>query len=95
MSDKFDEERRQDRIDELQERAERAEIYEEALQRVVRWSEAYPTTVFPEPDLIKVAEVLKASGMTLDSVSAHCMRHCLASVGQIAKEALDGNAGSG
>lgn len=79
----------------IAELTERLDRYEEALRRVVQWSKAYPTTVFPEPDLLKVAEVLKANGMTLDSVSASCMRSCLYSVGLLAQEALDGDAGQG
>ena len=27
--------------------------YKEALERIVQWSEAYPLSVFPEPDLVK------------------------------------------
>jgi hypothetical protein len=62
--------------------------YEEALQRIEQWSEAYPVAVFPEPDLAKAAQLLQAGGITLDSVSAHCMRHVIAGVGAIAKAAL-------
>ena len=65
-----------------------AERYEEALQRIKSWSEAYPTSVFPEPDILKAARVLEQNGLTLDSISAHCMRHVIAGVGAIAAEAL-------
>ena len=68
----------QDRIDEL----------EEALHKIVSWSEAYPLDIFPEPDLKKARALLEAGGITLDSVSAHCMRHVVEGVGKIAKEAL-------
>lgn len=68
----------QDRIDEL----------EEALQRIQQWSEAYPLDIFPEPDLKKARALLEAGGITLDAVSAHCMRHCIEGVGKIAREAL-------
>jgi hypothetical protein len=67
---------------------ERADRYEEALQRIVQWSEAYPLDVFPEPDFRKAAELLKAGGITLDAVSASCMRHVVEGVGKIAREAL-------
>ena len=60
----------------------------EALQHIVQWSEAYPLKIFPEPDFVKVNEVLKANGMTLDAVSASCMRHVVEGVGKIAREAL-------
>jgi hypothetical protein len=67
---------------------ERAERYEEALQRIVQWSEAYPLDIFPEPDLKKARQLLEAGGMTLDAISAHCMRHVVEGVGKIAKQAL-------
>lgn len=68
----------QERIDELI----------EALQKIVSWSEAYPLEVFPEPDLKKARDLLAAGGITLDAVSAHCMRHVVEGVGKIAREAL-------
>jgi hypothetical protein len=67
---------------------EKTEQYEEALQRIVQWSEAYPLAVFPEPDWKKAAALLHAGGISLDAVSAHCMRHVVEGVGKIAKEAL-------
>lgn len=68
----------QERIDEL----------EEALHRIVQWSEAYPLDIFPEPDLKKARALLEAGGITLDSISAHCMRHVVEGVGKIASAAL-------
>jgi hypothetical protein len=65
----------QDRIDEL----------EEALHRIVQWSEAYPLAVFPEPDLKKARALLEAGGVTLDSISAACMRHVVEAVGKMAR----------
>jgi hypothetical protein len=64
------------------------ERYEEALQRIVQWSEAYPLDIFPEPDLKRAADLLRAGGITLDAISAHCMRHVIEGVGRIAREAL-------
>jgi hypothetical protein len=61
----------------------------EALHRIAQWAEAYPLDIFPEPDLKRAAELLQAGGITLDSVSAHCMRHVLDGVGKIARDALD------
>jgi hypothetical protein len=60
-----------------------------SLRRIVQWSDAYPSDIFPEPDLKKAAEVLKANGMTLDAISASCMRHVVEGVGKIAREALE------
>ena len=64
---------------------------EEALQRIIRWAEAYPLDVFPEPDkdyYRKAAEVLTANGMTLDRLSAAAMRHVVKGVEKIAREGL-------
>jgi len=68
---------------------ERLERCQEALRRIVQWSEAYPLDVFPEPDLRKARELLQAGGVTLDALSAHAMRHVVTGVGKIAKEALE------
>jgi len=67
---------------------DKLERYEEALQRIASWSDAYPIGIFPEPDWQKAAELLNAGGITIDAVSAHCMRHVIAGVGAIAKQAL-------
>lgn len=68
---------------------DRIERLEEALQRIVQWSEAYPLDVFPEPDWKKANELLTAGGITLDAVSASCMRRVVEGVGKIAREALE------
>ena len=67
---------------------DRCEAMSDALQSIVQWSEAYPLSVFPEPDLKKARQLLEAGGVTLDSVSAHCMRHVVVGVGEIARRAL-------
>lgn len=64
------------------------ERMQEALDQIVSWSEAYPLDIFPEPDLEKARELLEAGGITLDAVSAHCMRHVIDGVGKIAREAV-------
>ena len=70
----------------------RAEIdkKEDALTRIDTWAKAYPLDIFPKPDLKRAAEVLKASGMTLDSISADNMRHVLDDIKDIVSEALKG-----
>lgn len=45
--------------------------------KLVEWLRCYSTDIFPEPDLDKAAEVLKANGMTIDSLSANMGRHVL------------------
>jgi hypothetical protein len=64
------------------------ERMQEALEQIVAWSKAYPLDVFPEPDWAHVRSLLEWGGMSLDAVSAHCMRHVVEGVGRIAKEAL-------
>jgi hypothetical protein len=66
----------------------RIEQLEDALHRIEQWSQSYPLDVFPEPDLKKARALLEAGGITLDSVSAHCMRHVIIGVGEIARLAL-------
>ena len=72
------------------ERVARAEKYEEALERIVQWSEAYPLDIFPEPDFKQAAELLNAGGITLDAIAASCMRRVVEGVGKIASDALRG-----
>ena len=67
---------------------QRVERYEDALEKIAQWSDAYPLSVFPEPDFEKSAQVLKAAGLTLDGISASNMRHVVEGVGEMAKEAL-------
>jgi hypothetical protein len=68
----------QNQIDELR----------ESLQKIADWSESYPLSVFPEPDFKKAHKVLTENGMTLDAISASCMRHAIMGVGEIARNAL-------
>jgi hypothetical protein len=69
----------------------REDRYEEALQQIAAWSDAYPPTIFPpSPDLAKARKLLEAGGLTLDAISAHAMRHVIEGVGKIAKQALEG-----
>jgi hypothetical protein len=77
-----------DEIERLRAALATAEEQQEALQKIVSWSEAYPLDIFPEPDFKKAAGLLKAGGITLDAISASCMRHVVERVGKIAKDAL-------
>ena len=60
-----------------------------ALERIDNWAKAYPLKVFPEPDFKKVAEVLKAAGLSLDAVSASNMRHVINGIKGIVEQALN------
>jgi len=66
---------------------DRLDRYEDALQSIVQWSEAYPLDIFPEPDWKAARKLLEAGGISLDSISAHCMRRVVEGVGKIAREA--------
>jgi hypothetical protein len=67
---------------------QRIDVLEDALRRILQWSEAYPLTVFPEPDFAKAAKLLQAGGVSLDAVSASNMRHVVKGIGEIARRAL-------
>ncbi len=69
----------------------RIEDLEDALRRIVQWSEAYPTNIFHEPspeECHRAHKLLTANGMTIDAFSASMGRHCLKGVGDIARGAL-------
>jgi hypothetical protein len=53
------------------------------------WESAYPLTAFPEPDLKRAAELLKAGGMTLDAISASNMRHVVSQIAPKARAAIE------
>ena len=59
------------------------EELQDKIHRVEVWIDAYPLSVFPEPDFEKAARVLKLNGMTLDSISASNMRHVLSGIKDI------------
>lgn len=73
----------------LREAADEIERLQDALREIVQWSEAYPLDIFPEPDFKKARELLEAGGITLDAVSASCMRHVVEGVGKIARHSLE------
>ena len=68
---------------------ERVEIYEATLRALVAWADAYPVSIFPEPDLGAARKALEKAGLSLDGVAASCMRHVVDKVAQVAQEALD------
>lgn len=68
--------------------SDREDKLESALEEIEQWSRAYPLTIFPKPDMKKARRLLEAGGMTLDAISADCMRHVITRVGMIAREAL-------
>jgi hypothetical protein len=66
-------------------RERKAELVEE----LSGWERAYPLSAFPEPDLAKAAELLKAGGMTLDAVSASNMRHVVSRLAPMIRELIE------
>jgi len=59
-----------------------------ALADIVRWADAYPLTIFPEPDMALAHKLLKAGGVSLDAVSASCMRYVAEQVKATVTKAL-------
>jgi hypothetical protein len=53
------------------------------MHQIKIWIDAYPLTVFPEPDFKKAHKILKQHDMTLDAVSASNMRHVLKGIKHI------------
>lgn len=61
----------------------------DALEILQEWADAYPISIFPEPDFEKAREALKSAGITLDAISASNMRHVINRVRELVKKGLD------
>ena len=59
---------------------------QEKLDIIRAWCDAYPLSMFPEPDFKEVHAALKEKGISLDAVSASNMRHVLNGVRKIIDE---------
>ena len=68
--------------------AKEREHYDDLFEHIKNWCEAYPISVFPEPDFGKAHEVLKANGMTLDAISASNMKHVITQVQKMIDAAI-------
>ena len=68
--------------------AKEREHYDDLFDQIKNWCEAYPISVFPEPDFKKAHEVLKANGMTLDAISASNMKHVITQVQKMIDAAI-------
>jgi hypothetical protein len=64
-----------------------ASLVERLENDIAGWESAYPLAMFPEPDLKRAAELLKAGGETLDAVSASNMRHVVSCLAPLIREA--------
>lgn len=67
---------------------EQNEKMEEALKEIANWAKAYPLKMFPRPNYKLARGALKDVGITLDSISADCMRHVVRRVAEIASAVL-------
>jgi hypothetical protein len=52
--------------------------------------DAYPATVFPEPDLDAARKALEAAGMSMDALHGTWARHLLTGIRRIAQRGLEG-----
>lgn len=68
--------------------SDREQRLEDALNEILHWANAYPKTVFIEPDFEKVERALKAVGISMSALHGSWARHLLEGVGGIATEAL-------
>ena len=55
----------------------------EKLNKIKRWTEAYPIDVFPKPDFEEVAKILNRHGIAIDGVAAHIMMRVLSGIKDI------------
>ena len=60
----------------------------DVLEKIASWADAYPVDIFPEPNFVRVNELLVAGGESLSCVSASNMRHVITGVGDLARAAL-------
>jgi hypothetical protein len=60
----------------------------EAIDRIKAWCNAYPVSVFAEPDFTAVRMALEDKGLSLDAVSASNMRHVVDGIRDIVEAAL-------
>ena len=72
----------------VSDQGEEMQRMEQALQRVLQWAEAYPIEIFREPDWARAAEVLDAAGLSLDAISASCIRRVLNEIAATARQGL-------
>jgi hypothetical protein len=61
----------------------------EAIELLQNWVQAYPISVFPEPDLKLARKLLTDGGISYDALNAYSMRHVINGVGKIIDEALE------
>ena len=55
-------------------------------ERIKQWCEAYPLDIFPEPDFKLARKGLESVGITMDAVSASCMRRVVDGISKYADQ---------
>lgn len=67
-------------VDELE---EQIEDLQGTIARIRAWCEAYPIDMFPDQDLKKADEVLKAAGISMSAMHGQWARHIMQGVARI------------
>lgn len=62
----------------------------DALAAIMQWCDAYPATVFPEPDLDAARKALETAGVSMDGLHGSWARHLLDGIRRYAKCGLEG-----
>ena len=57
-------------------------------ERIKQWCEAYPLDIFPEPDFKLARKGLESVGITMDAVSASCMRRVVDGISKYADQLI-------
>lgn len=73
--------------EELIEKAEKADEYEDCIDKISDWCRAYPLDMFPEPDIEKARRLLDAGGMLFADIYGSAGRSVLGGIERIIKEA--------
>ena len=68
--------------------SEREDRMESALNEIRSWANAYPLTVFSEPDFKKADKVLAAAGISMTAMHGTWARYLVEGIGEIAAKAL-------
>jgi hypothetical protein len=69
----------------------REDRLEEGLLTILQWADAYPSDIFGDAskeDFDEARIILKKNGISLDALSASCMKHVLEKAKIIASDAL-------
>jgi hypothetical protein len=68
--------------------AARVETQSDALHQIQAWCDAYPIESFPEQDLQRADQVLRAAGISMSAMHAGWARRIVSGIGEIARAAV-------